>query len=52
MIEKKSDKRGQVQIISVDSLVPEKHLLRKIDKVMDFSFIYSLVKDKYCSNNG
>ena len=52
MIEKKNDKRGQVQIISVDSLVPANHLLRKIDKVMDFSFIYELVEDKYCSDNG
>ena len=48
MIENKSDKRGQVQIISVESLVPKNHLLRKVDKVIDFNFIYDLVKDTYC----
>ena len=52
MIENKSDKRGQVQIISVESLVPKNHLLRKVDKVIDFNFIYDLVKDTYSADKG
>lgn len=28
------------------------HLLRKIDKAIDWSFIYELVEDKYCKDNG
>lgn len=33
---------------SIDQLVPEDHLLRKIDETIDFSFIYDLVEEK-CS---
>ena len=47
-----SDKRSQVQIISVESLVPENHLLRKVDKVIDFGFVYDLVDDKYSKDTG
>ena len=35
-------------MISLDQLVPEDHLLRKIDKYVDFNFIYDLVEEK-CS---
>lgn len=37
---------------TMDELVPQDHLLRKIDATIDFSFIYSLVKPYYCENNG
>lgn len=33
-------------------LVPEDHLLRIIDKAIDWSFIYDLVADKYSHDNG
>ena len=46
------NKRSQTQIISIDDLVPEDHLLRLIDKTIDWSFIYDLVEDKYCLDNG
>ena len=36
------DKKTQIQLISLDQLVPEDHLLRKIDKYIDFDFIYDL----------
>ena len=52
MITKNSDKKGQIQMISLDHLVPEDHLLRKIDKYVDFSFIYDLVEDKYSPDFG
>ena len=39
--------RKQLQIVSIDDLVPEDHLLRIIDKAIDWSFIYDLVKEKY-----
>lgn len=38
--------------VCVDELVPQEHLLRKIDKYIDFSFIYDLVKGLYCEDNG
>lgn len=46
-----SDKRTQVEITSIDQLVPEDHLVRKLDACIDFSFIYDLVKDKYSTTN-
>lgn len=52
MLSKDHDKPSQIQMISVDQLVPEEHLLRKIDKYIDFSFIYELVEDKYSADRG
>jgi len=37
----------KMEIISLEELIPEDHLLRKIENNIDFSFIYDLVKDKY-----
>ena len=33
-------------------LVPSNHLLRQIDEIVDFTFIYDELKNKYCLNNG
>lgn len=44
--------REQLEIISLDQLVPADHLVRKIDACIDFDFIYDLVEDYYCHNNG
>ncbi len=44
--------RNQVGFYSLDELVPKDHLLRQIDEAIDFSFIYDLVKDSYCADNG
>jgi transposase len=46
------DKRDQVQYVSASTLVPENHLLRDIEKAIDFSFIYELVEDKYSKDLG
>ena len=45
-------KREQVSFFSMDDLVPQDHILRLIDRSMDFSFIYDLVEEKYCLDNG
>ena len=52
MITKNANSKGQVQVVSLDQLVPEDHILRKIDKTIDFSFIYDLVEEKYSSDTG
>ena len=44
--------RKQMQIVCIDDLVPQNHLLRIIDKAIDWSFIYDLVKDKYSQETG
>ena len=45
-------KREQMMMFSMDDMVPENHMLRKIDKAIDWSFIYDLVEDRYCPDNG
>ncbi|WP_418909835.1 IS1182 family transposase [Bacillus pinisoli] len=37
----------QLEMITLDQLVPEDHLVRKIERAIDFSFIYPLVEDLY-----
>lgn len=35
-----------------DIVVPKDHLLRQMKEVVDFSFIYHELKEKYCLNHG
>jgi transposase len=42
----------ELEMVSVESLVPSEHLLRKIDRAVDFSFIRDRVKHLYCEANG
>jgi len=39
-------------MVTLDSLVPADHLLRKIEAAVDFSFIHPLVAPLYCADNG
>lgn len=45
-------KREQIQMFCMDDMVPQDHLLRIIDKTIDWSFIYNLVVDKYSPDHG
>ena len=38
--------------ITIEDFVPQGHLLRKIEKAVDFSFIYDEMRQYYCVNNG
>ena len=51
MIQEQNPQRA-LEFVSIDSLVPEDHLLRKIDRTIDFSFIREKVKDLYSQDNG
>ena len=44
--------QSEMLMTTMEEIVPENSLFRKIDKYVDFAFIYDLVKDKYCENNG
>ena len=44
--------RKQMQIVCIDDLVPQDHLLRIIDKAIDWNFIYDLVRDRYSEEKG
>ena len=39
--------RSQVEMISLDDLVPKEHLVRKLEAAIDLSFIYDEVRDLY-----
>lgn len=45
-------KREQMMFFSMDDMVPKDHLLRRIEQSIDFNFIYDLVKERYCADNG
>ncbi len=42
-----SIQRDQLEMITLDQLVPPNHLIRKMEAAIDFTFIYDLVKDMY-----
>ena len=45
--EKATSEQKEYEIVLLEELVPEDHLLRKINKAVDFSFIHDLCKDLY-----
>lgn len=47
-----SKNREQIQFLSLDGLVPQDHLVRKLEAAIDWSFIYDLVEEKYSDNTG
>ena len=53
MITEQNEKaRKQIEFVCTDDLVPQDHLLRIIDKAIDWTFIYDLVRDKYSPDQG
>ena len=48
--------QGEIQFsehaVLYDKLVPKSHLLRQINDLIDFSFVYDELTSKYCLNNG
>jgi transposase len=52
MEEWKKDARRDVVIVDIDALVPKNHLLRKIERVMDYKWLYERLDPYYCHDNG
>ncbi len=50
--EKPDYNRLQYDFYTIDELVPEDHFLRQVDAKVHFDFIYDLVEDTYCPDNG
>ena len=44
--------RALFDTVDLDRLIPDDHLLRRIDAKIDFDFIYEVTKDLYCADNG
>lgn len=52
MLKREAEQRQAIEFYCIDMLVPEDHLLRKIDKAVDFRHIYDIVEELYCEDNG
>ena len=52
MLERGKMDRDVVEIVGIESLVPKEHLLRKIDKAVDFNRLYEIVERLYSEANG
>ena len=48
----KKDSRREAVITDLEALVPKDHLLRKIEKVMDYDWLYERLDPYYCHDNG
>ena len=44
--------REQIGFTSLEDLVPEDPLVRKLENAIDWSFIYEMVEGRYCEDNG
>ena len=49
MLKRKTSHQSELEFISIEELVPEDNLLRKIAEAIDFSFIYEKVEHLYLS---
>ena len=52
MLERGKMDRTTIEFVDTEGLVPQDHLLRKIDAAVDFSKIYEMVEPLYCVDNG
>ena len=52
MLERGKMDRSLVEFVVIDDLVPQNHLLRKIDAAVDFNRLYEMVEVLYCEDNG
>lgn len=52
MIDRQPDNRRKPAVVDIDLLVPKFHLLRKIERSMDWNTVYELVEQLYSKNVG
>ena len=52
MMTRTNNKQIKFHLVTIENLVPEDHFLRKLDSLVDFSFIYQETESCYCQNNG
>ena len=52
MMERGKNERGVVEIVSMEDLVPQEHILRKVDKAVDFRQLYETVESLYSKEEG
>ena len=48
----RKDARNEIIMVDIEALVSKDHLLRKIEKVMDYEWLYERLEPYYCHDNG
>ena len=48
----RKDSRKEAVVTDLEALVPKDHLLRKVEKVMDYEWLYEKLEPYYCHDNG
>ena len=49
MLTKRPKRQYESEIVNLESMIPENHFLRVIEKYFDWNFIYDEVKEQYDS---
>lgn len=52
MLRKSSPTQTELEMVTLEQLVPSDHLVRKVDAALDFGFIREMTEDLYCPDNG
>ena len=52
MLKKKEEAREQIEFISLEMMIPQDHLLRKIENAINFDKIYEIVEPLYSEKKG
>lgn len=52
MLQKSHDKQQQVELVVLEQMILQDHLLQRLARSIDFSFIHKLCEPLHCSDNG
>jgi len=52
MIKRKQQRQLKMELVCLDELVPDEHILRKVNRAVDFEFIREKTAHLYCHDNG
>ncbi len=52
MFKPRDSSKREYEFVSIDELIPDDHLLRSIDKYIDFSFLLETVRPFYSNDDG
>lgn len=52
MLRKPTPQQTELEMVTLEQLVPGDHLLRKVDAAIDFGFIREMTEGLYCPDNG
>lgn len=52
MLKERREKQEKMDLVILEQMIPEDHLLRRIDRTVDFGFIHELCAPLYCADNG